>query len=86
MWAIDHGLSFHTDHKLRTVIWDFAGQPLPEECVEAVAGLAAAPPPALDGLIDDDEIEALVARAERIVRQPIFPHVRSARAYPWPLI
>ena len=29
LWAIDNGLSFHTQHKLRTVIWDFCGEPLP---------------------------------------------------------
>ena len=86
VWAIDHGLSFHTEPKLRTVIWDFAGQPLPPECVEAVARLAAAPPAALSGLIHDDEIEALVARAESIVRHPVFPKLRSTRGYPWPLV
>src|SRR5438874_7371873 len=31
VWVIDHGLTFHVDEKLRTVIWDFAGQELPEE-------------------------------------------------------
>ncbi len=86
VWAIDHGLSFHTDPKLRTVIWDFAGQPLPRGRVDAVAQLAASPPAALAGLIDNDEIDALVARARTLVRHPVFPHVRSARAYPWPLV
>lgn len=86
IWGIDHGLSFHADPKLRTVIWDFAGQPLPPGCVDAVARLAVAPPAELAGLIDDDEIEALAARAASIVRHPVFPQVRSARAYPWPLV
>ena len=86
VWAIDHGLSFHTQPKLRTVIWDFAGQHVPPDCVEAMAGLAAAPPAALDGLLDDEEIEALVARAHAIVRHPVFPQLRSTRAYPWPLL
>ena len=86
VWGIDHGLSLHADPKLRTVIWDFAGQPVPAARVDALARLASAPPAELTGLVDDDEIEALVARAAAIVRHPVFPHVRSARAYPWPLV
>jgi hypothetical protein len=30
VWAIDHGICFNSDYKLRTVIWDFAGQPIPK--------------------------------------------------------
>ena len=30
IWLIDHGLCFHTDDKLRTVIWDFVGEPIPD--------------------------------------------------------
>ncbi|HEX2274662.1 MAG TPA: SCO1664 family protein [Acidimicrobiales bacterium] len=86
VWGIDHGLSLHADPKLRTVIWDFAGQPVPAARVDALARLASAPPAELTGLVDDDEIEALAARAAAIVRHPFFPHVRSARAYPWPLV
>jgi uncharacterized repeat protein (TIGR03843 family) len=86
IWGIDHGLSFHADPKLRTVIWDFAGEPLPSACVEEVARLAADPPAELTGLVDDEEIEALATRAASIVRHPVFPRVRSTRAYPWPLV
>src|SRR6266699_4338250 len=40
VWVIDHGLTFHTDQKLRTVIWDFAGQPLPTDlCGDVERGL-----------------------------------------------
>ena len=86
IWAIDHGLCLHADRKLRTVIWDFAGQPIPDERMEAVAALAVAPPPGLGGLLDDGEVEALAARAASLVRRPVFPEVRSGRAYPWPLV
>ena len=86
IWAIDHGLSFHADPKLRTVIWDFAGEPLPPARVDDVARLAAEPPPGLTGLLHDDEIEALAARAAHIARHPVFPRIRSSRAYPWPLV
>ena len=86
VWGVDHGLCLHSDPKLRTVIWDFAGQPVPEELLEALTALAASPLTSLAGLIDDDEIEALAARAAAVLRRPVFPPVRSPRAYPWPLV
>jgi uncharacterized repeat protein (TIGR03843 family) len=86
IWAIDHGLCLHEEPKLRTVIWDFAGQPLPADRVDDVARLAASPPPELHSLLEPDEIEALGARAAHVVRRPIFPVIRSTRAYPWPLV
>ena len=86
VWAIDHGLCLHEEPKLRTVIWDFAGQPLPAERLEAVTRLAVSPPSELTGLLEPSEIDALAARAGAVVRRPVFPMVRSARAYPWPLV
>lgn len=86
VWAIDHGLCLHTEPKLRTVIWDFAGQPVPADRLDAVARLAADPPAGLAGLLEPAEIAALSARAAAVVRRPVFPSIRSARAYPWPLV
>jgi uncharacterized repeat protein (TIGR03843 family) len=86
VWAIDHGLCLHAEPKLRTVMWDFAGQPVPAHRLDAVARLAAAPPPGLSGLIEPAEIDALVTRAAAVVRRPVFPVARSSRAYPWPLV
>ena len=86
IWAIDHGLCLHDGPKLRTVIWDFAGQPLPAERLDDVARLAVAPPPALSTLLAPEEIDALSARAASLVRRPVFPRVTSGRAYPWPLV
>ena len=39
VWAIDNGLCFHAEFKLRTVIWEFAGEPIPEHLLDDVAGL-----------------------------------------------
>jgi uncharacterized repeat protein (TIGR03843 family) len=86
VWAIDHGLCLHDEPKLRTVIWDFAGQPLPSGHLDSVARLAASPPAELATLLEPVEIEALAARAASLLRRPVFPAVRSARAYPWPLV
>jgi uncharacterized repeat protein (TIGR03843 family) len=88
IWGIDHGLCFHPHPKLRTVIWDFAGTPVPDEQMEGIRrlALAAEVPPGLAGLLSPVEVEALIARAAALVRSPVFPPVRSARAFPWPLI
>ncbi len=86
IWAIDHGLCLHDEPKLRTVIWDFAGEPIPEALAADAAGLAASPPPGLAELVSGDEVDALVARASAMARRPVFPVVRSGRAYPWPLV
>jgi len=87
IWAIDNGLSFHPHPKLRTVIWDFEGRPLPDDCLEDLRRLAGAEPPgALSALLTDVELVALLERAAAIARHPYFPAARSARAFPWPLV
>ena len=86
LWSVDHGLCFHADPKLRTVIWDFAGQPVPEALVADAARLAVSVPVQLAALLDDDEREALAARAAALVRKPVFPEARSGRPYPWPMV
>jgi uncharacterized repeat protein (TIGR03843 family) len=86
IWGIDHGLCLHDEPKLRTVIWDFGGQPVPEGLVEDASRLAVSPPEALEGLLRPQEVDALVARAAAAARRPVFPQARSGRAYPWPLV
>jgi len=86
LWSVDHGLCFHADPKLRTVMWDFEGQPVPGDLVVDLARLAGSPPEKMAGLLDDDECDALGARAAALVRRPLFPPARSARPYPWPLV
>ena len=88
LWAIDNGLCLHAAPKLRTVIWDFAGQPVPDALMEDVArmALATSPPHGLADLLEGGEFEALVARAAALVRRPVFPDITSSRAFPWPLV
>lgn len=86
VWAIDNGLCLHVEPKLRTVIWDFAGRPVPADLVAAVARLAADPPVDLERLAGPAEVEALVRRAHRLVRHPVFPPLRTSRSLPWPLV
>lgn len=86
IWGIDHGLCFHAAPKLRTVIWDFAGEEIPENLLTAVAPLAEEVPGQIAALLSAEEVDALKQRASRILRLPFLPHPRSRRHYPWPLI
>lgn len=94
LWAIDHGITFHVEPKLRTVIWDYAGEPLTEDVRAGLAGLAenlAAPEGSLratlEELLDPGEIDALLARTRRLIRTGVFPGADpNRRAVPWPLV
>jgi uncharacterized repeat protein (TIGR03843 family) len=87
IWAIDNGLCFHVQPKLRTVIWDFGGDPIPDELRADLARLATSPPPALDELLDRREIDALAKRAALVCRLAAFPDPDpDSRPYPWPLV
>ena len=85
MWAIDNGLCFAADDKLRTVIWEFADEPLPAELGQAVQR-AADVSAELAGLLDADEIAALSDRARRLMGTATFPAERHGHGYPWPLV
>ena len=93
VWAIDHGLTFHDEPKLRTVIWDFAGQPLPGSERKAAARLAAAldDPTSeisacLGALLTSAEVGALRRRAVKLSAAGRFPEPGSTWAFPWPLV
>jgi uncharacterized repeat protein (TIGR03843 family) len=86
IWGIDHGLCFAASPKLRTVIWDFAGDPIPEALLEDIAPLAEHVPTALAGLLDDAEATALRRRARRLLRERVLPVDTTGMRYPWPLI
>jgi uncharacterized repeat protein (TIGR03843 family) len=87
IWAIDHGLCFHRDPKLRTVIWEFAGEPVPDALLEDLSALAEAPPVALAELLSPAEVEAVGRRARRLVDKGRFPLPDpDQHCYPWPLV
>lgn len=86
VWAIDHGLCFAADWKLRTVIWEFGGEPIEDRLLAAVEPLASALPADLAELLDDEERHALSARAATILDHPVFPVDDSGHRYPWPLV
>jgi uncharacterized repeat protein (TIGR03843 family) len=87
IWAIDHGLCFHTDPKLRTVIWDFAGEKLDDDLLAPLELLAGAELPAtLESLLDEEETAGIAARAKAALARRRYPKPRGDFPYPWPLI
>jgi len=87
IWAIDNGLSFHVEFKLRTVLWDFGGDELPDDIRDDLRAFACAEPSsALCDLLDDDEVEAAVDRAQILVTNGRFPIDETGRRWPWPLV
>jgi uncharacterized repeat protein (TIGR03843 family) len=89
--VIDHGVCFSSSPKLRTVIWDFAGDPIPEKLLADVVRLEAElrdgpARAALAGLLDPIELDATHHRTETILRSKRFPLPGPERPYPWPAV
>jgi uncharacterized repeat protein (TIGR03843 family) len=87
IWAIDNGLSFHVEFKLRTVIWDWGGEPLPVSIVDDIARLVDDGLPAsVAARLDTAEVDAALARTRALLRTGRFPVDETGRRYPWPLV
>jgi len=85
IYAVDNGLCFHVEPKLRTVIWEFGGEPIPTEMLADVRRFArAALPKALAALLQPDEQKALRARATALAATDCFPVDTGGHRYPWP--
>lgn len=90
IWGIDNGLTFHPIDKLRTVLWGFAGQPIPAELVAALARLneALAGPlrERMSTMLSESEADALQHRVTKLMATPIHPIPPDDRpAVPWPM-
>ena len=88
--GIDHGLTFHEDWKLRTVIWDFAGEKLPpaaaDDVCRVVADLESGPlGERFAALLDADELDAVVQRAQVLLARGL-PYPEDYHSTPWPLV
>lgn len=87
IYAIDNGLCFHPEPKLRTVIWEFAGEAIAEADLAAVEALLARLPGGLEDLLDDEELAGVRSRAQLVLEARRFPEPDPyGRAYPWPLV
>ncbi|MCH8092980.1 MAG: SCO1664 family protein [Chloroflexi bacterium] len=89
---IDHGICFHEQYKLRTVIWDFAGEAIPTALLEDLERLApkledrGSLRPDLARLLSSTEIKALRDRNSHLLSDRQFPEPGPQRNYPWPLV
>jgi len=91
LWGIDHGITFNVDHKLRTVIWDFAGELIPDDLLAAIEQLynKLNDPNAefltrLCELIETAEINAFKNRLRKLLQQKHYPKPGAGPNYPWP--
>ncbi|HZC53647.1 MAG TPA: phosphatidylinositol kinase, partial [Mycobacterium sp.] len=88
IYGVDHGVCLHVENKLRTVLWGWAGKPVDDKTLDAVAGLAEA----LGGSFGDElaghitraEIAALRRRAHALLDNPVMPEPNRHRPIPWP--
>jgi len=90
IWCIDHGLCFHVEDKLRTVIWEFAGQPIPGDMLQSLLRLTDQPGLLIDLLkpyLRVSEIRAILQRATLYIDCRIFPLPgNDRRMFPYPPI
>lgn len=92
IWAIDHGICFHTEYKLRTVIWEFSEEPIDQVLLDdlddlrmQLAGRGSDLAQSLCALLSDAERRALLLRVQSLLRARCFPSPSSHRRnYPWP--
>jgi uncharacterized repeat protein (TIGR03843 family) len=91
LWLIDHGICFHREEKLRTVIWDFSGEEIPADLYADLNRLCQELSPDsefarnLRSYLNQDEIAALAARAQNLLASGRFPDPHpNRRPYPWP--
>ena len=91
IWAIDHGLTFHAAPKLRTVIWEFAGEAIPPHLLGDVERLLGGLErrkrwaAEMERLLSTAEVEALRGRLRMALARGHFP-LRSEGGVPWPMV
>ena len=90
LWGIDHGLTFNADSKLRTVIWDFCGEPIPRFLVDDLTILLeelnsySALAFQIEALLSSEESKMLRHRLYSVLMDPVFPQLDPNRNIPWP--
>jgi uncharacterized repeat protein (TIGR03843 family) len=88
VYGVDHGVSLHTEDKLRTVLWGWAGKPVGDATLAAVAGLGEQLRGELGAQlrrhITGDEVTALHARVVALLDNPVMPTPDRHRPIPWP--
>jgi hypothetical protein len=86
LYAIDHGICFHEEPKLRTVLWDFAGQAIPADLLAPLSSTGNWRD-LFENYLSREEITALLRRADELCESKVFPRpIQGRRAYPYPPI
>ena len=92
IWSIDHGVCFHQEDKLRTVIWDFANEFIPEDLIADTQKFYHLLVNDMElqqryiDLLSEGEFHALIQRTERVLEDRCFPEPFTDRPYPWPMV
>ncbi len=89
VYGVDHGVSFHVENKLRTVLWGWTGRALPAEATEVLADLAVRLDGALGEALEEHltvaEVQHVRLRVRRLARRKTFPTPpQDWPAVPWP--
>jgi uncharacterized repeat protein (TIGR03843 family) len=91
VWGIDHGLTFHTMPKLRTVIWEFAGQRISEPLLQDLRKFYDQLQTCetdirrqVDTLLSAHEVSAMFRRTQQLLDREVYPNLGPGPNYPWP--
>jgi uncharacterized repeat protein (TIGR03843 family) len=86
IYGCDHGLTFHTEDKLRTVLWQFAGSPVPDHLLVNLQRFSSNIESFdLNTYLSDEDLAALVERTSKILKDPLFPFPSEEwPSVPWP--
>ena len=91
LWGIDHGITFHAAPKLRTVIWDFAGQAIPDALItdldrlcEQINNGESPFYQKMSKLVSGREMSSFQTRVRNLLRYKKYPQPGNGPNYPWP--
>ena len=87
LYAIDHGVTFNHEDKLRTVLWGWIDEQIDPQLIDDIAAFKnQIENSELIELLNEQELEALTSRAERLIQNPTFPQPSPHwPAVPWPV-
>ena len=91
LWGIDHGITFHAQHKLRTVIWNFVNQPIADDLLADIQKLRSKLETENDAylcemetLITKSELRSFIRRIDTILTNKFYPAPGPGPNHPWP--
>ena len=88
VYGVDHGISFHVQDKLRTVLWGWAGKPIDDETLEGIAALETSIGGQLGSELREHitaaELAALSRRVRALLDNPVMPDPNRRSPLPWP--